>query len=75
MNKRFGVNHMVRFTDEPYDASKCVRIVNPAQQYRYMKHGIYPIDIYPGYGDRNVFIFYKEDTQEVYEKWINHELE
>lgn len=66
---------MVRFTDEPYDVSKCVRIVNPAQQYKYMKHGVYPIDIYPSYDGRNVFIFYRDDTKEVFDKWVNHELD
>lgn len=64
---------MVRFTTEYYDASKCVRIVNPAQQAMYMKHGVYPIDIYVGYNSKIVFLFVKDDTKDVYEKWLNHD--
>ena len=64
---------MVRFTTDEYDASKCVRIVNPVQQAIYMKHGVYPIDIYVGYSNKVVFIFLKEETKEVYEKWLKHD--
>lgn len=65
---------MVRFTNEPYDASKCVRIVNPVQQAMYMKQGVYPIDIYVGFDDKTVFIFLRESTKDVYKKWLNYEL-
>lgn len=65
---------MVRFTNDPYDTSKCVRIINPCQQAMYMKHGVYPIDIYIGYDNKMVFIFIKEETKLVYEKWLNYEL-
>ena len=65
---------MVRFTDEPYDVTKCVRIINPLQQTMYMKHGVYPIDIYVGYGGKMVFIFLRDETKLVYEKWLNYEL-
>lgn len=66
---------MIKFVNDLYDASKCVRIVNPSQQYKYMKHGIYPIDIYPGYDGRIVYVFIKDETKEIYQKWIDHELD
>lgn len=64
---------MVRFTNESYDATKCVRIVNPKQAYLYMKHGLYPVDIYPGY-DVTVYVFEKTKAQPLFDKWVKHEL-
>lgn len=66
---------MIRYTNELYDASKCVRIINYIQANKYMKNGVYPIDIYPGYDNKIVFIFLKESTKDLYERWISHELD
>lgn len=52
-----------------------VRIVNPLQVYKYMNQGIFPISLYP---DKNtekvVFVFYKDETQELYKLWLNREI-
>ena len=40
----------------------------------YIKHGVHPIDIYIGYDNKMVFIFVKEETKIIYEKWLNYEL-
>lgn len=65
---------MIRYTNEHYDATKCARIINPVQQALYIKHGAKPIDIYCGYDSRLVLVFNKEDTKELFDKWVNHEL-
>ena len=65
---------MIRYTNEHYDATKCARIINPVQQALYVKHGAKPIDIYCGYDSRLVLVFNKEETKELFDKWVNHEL-
>lgn len=61
-----------------YSADEVCRIVNEVQYKRYIKHGAYPIDIYAGYDqdekDIIVYIFLKEETQELYKLWLAHEL-
>lgn len=61
-----------------YSEKEVCRIVNPKQRDLYIKHRIFPIDIYPSIDkdgrDIIVYIFLKEDTQELYQKWLNHEL-
>lgn len=65
---------MVRFTNERYDVTKCRRIVNPKQAALYMKHGVYPVDIYIGYDNIIVYVFVDSQTKELYEQWINYSL-
>lgn len=64
---------MVRFTEENYDTKKCVRIVNPKQCAAYMRHGVNPIDIYAN-NDTMVFIFLRDETKELFQRWIDHTL-
>lgn len=66
---------MIRFTEERYDTKACVRIVNPKQCALYMKHGVYPIDFYAGGNNTLVYVFVYEQTKELYEKWLSHELD
>lgn len=49
-----------------------VKIVNLKQVGLYIKNGIKPIDI--EYTDRLVFIFNKDETKEVFDKWCNYKL-
>lgn len=63
---------------KPYDTREVVRIVNLKQILLYIKHGVYPVDIFTSLDDYDrdilVCVFLKEDTKKVYNKWINHEL-
>lgn len=62
----------------PYNEREVCRIVNEVQYKRYVKHGAYPIDIYPSVTvegkDIIVYIFLKDETKELYERWMKHEL-
>lgn len=62
-----------------YTEREVVRVVNEIQYKRYIKHRVFPIDIYPS-KDRDgkdivVYIFLKEETKDLYQLWLNHELE
>ena len=63
----------------PYTEKEVCRIINPKQYNLYMKHRVFPIDIYPSIGpdqkDVIVYIFLIEETKELYNKWLNHTLE
>ncbi len=63
----------------PYTEKEVCRIINPKQRDLYIKHRVFPIDIYPSVTDDgkdiNVYIFLLEDTKEVYKKWLDHTLE
>lgn len=56
-----------------YNLFECVRITNLKQVYFYLENGIQLLDVYSGKDKNNkptlVFLFYKEDTKEIYEKW------
>ena len=58
---------------EPYDPTKCVRIADRYQMFLYVKHGVYPVDMYVK-GDDMVMVFDKESTRELYELWRQHRL-
>ena len=56
------------------------RICNIKQQIFYMDSGVFPIDIYPSYDDKNdrkiiVMIFEKEKTKELYQKWKSYDVD
>lgn len=63
----------------PYMLNEVVRIVNPKQRDLYIKHEAYPIDIYPSIDKEGkniiVYIFLREETQDLYQKWCDHTLE
>lgn len=62
----------------PYYVNEVVRIVNPKQMRFYVSKGVYPIDMYVSEDDWDnqivVYIFLREETQDLYQKWINHDL-
>lgn len=49
-----------------------IKIVNYKQASMYIKQGIKPIDLY--YTDTLVFVFNRNETKEVYDKWCKYEL-
>ena len=49
-----------------------VNIVNIRQASLYIKHGLKPIDIF--YTDKIVFVFYADETKELFELWKTHAL-
>lgn len=54
------------------DDKNIIKIVNYKQASMYIKYGIKPIDLY--YTDTLVFIFNRNETKEVYDKWCKYEL-
>lgn len=49
-----------------------IAIVNYKQASMYIKHGVKPIDLY--YDGVLVFVFNRDETKEVYDKWCKYEL-
>lgn len=63
-----------------YYLNEVNRICNIKQQIFYMDSGVFPIDIYPSYDDKNdrkiiVMIFEKEKTKELYQKWKSYDID
>ena len=62
-----------------YNTHEVVRIVNPKQRDLYIKHRVFPIDMYPSVNEEGkdiiVYIFLKEETKDLFQKWIDHTLE
>ena len=53
---------------------------NIKQQIFYLENGVFPIDIYTSFDEKNdrkiiVMIFEKEKTKELYQKWKNYDVE
>lgn len=62
-----------------YRLKDYVAIKDPKQQKLYIKHEVYPIDIYVTTDkERNMEVltmfFNREETKDLYVKWLNHEL-
>ena len=63
-----------------YKYNEVVRICNVKQQIFYLSSCVYPIDIYTSYDDKNdrkiiVMIFEKDKTKELYQKWLNYDVD
>ena len=58
-----------------YYPNEVCRIINRKQAFTYMQHGVMPCDIYlsPDKQD-TVYVFFKSETQELYEKYKRHEI-
>ncbi len=52
-----------------------VRIVNAKQAALYIKHGAKLVDVYCGYQNTLVCVFEKESTQDLFDRWVKHELD
>lgn len=55
-----------------FSVNNIVKIINYKQASMYIKHGVKPIDLY--YTDVLVFVFDRDETREVYDKWCKYEL-
>ena len=65
-------------TGYDYELGEVVRIINPIQAKKYIKHNVYPIDLYASSdcegNDILVYVFYREDTKEVSQLWNERKL-
>lgn len=78
MNKKDLI--LTNLRPKNYAPNEVCRIVNPKQSMLYIKHRLFPIDMYTSIdaktgNDILVMIFDKEESQELYQAWCNHELE
>lgn len=62
-------------TGRIYNPERCVNLLNPLQVSRYIKHGATLYDILIGRDDKLVYVFDKDETRELFTKWVNHELD
>lgn len=51
-----------------------IKIVNPTQACAYLKNGLKPLRLEVGYNNKIVFVYNKEDTTELFHRWIHKEL-
>lgn len=68
-----------KFSNKEYNASKAVRVLNPSQAAAYWINGVAPCDCYPSRDYETgkpviVYIFDREQCQDVYDKWCKYEL-
>ncbi len=61
------------FQTNEYNPKNCVAIRDRWQQFLYIKHMAYPIDMYVS-GDDLVMVFDREKTRDLYEKYRRYEL-
>ncbi len=61
-----------------YKVKEVYRIVNPEQAKRFIKYRCYPIDLYHSFNSQGesiiVYVFLREDCEDLKKKWDNHEL-
>lgn len=69
-----GYEIVSRTTGRKYYPSDCVRLVNLNQVEKYLHHGATVYDIYIS-NKSVVFVFNREETQDLYAKWRNRELD
>jgi hypothetical protein len=68
-----------RLKPTDYFYNEVVSIKNPKQYLLYIKNGVYPIDIYTSIDNKTnntiiEMIFIKNETKEVFKKWMRYEL-
>ena len=68
-----------KINNKPYHLKDVVRVVDPKQQKLYIKHDVYPIDMYTTSDvltneDKLVMLFSRQETKELYILWKNREL-
>lgn len=62
------------FYTREYDPQKSVRIFDRYQQYLFIKHNAYPIDMFVSSDENLVMVFDKEETRDLYKKYRRYEL-
>ena len=71
--------YISELTGKEYSLKNCVRIVNPLQCMFYWLSGLLPIDIYPSIDYKSgkpilVFIYDRQESKELYERWCEHDV-
>jgi hypothetical protein len=79
MNKEIKRDVETHLHPRNYNQNEVYRLINPKQVKLYIKHKVYPIDMYSSIdGNSNdvvVYVFLREETKDLYQKWLAHELE
>lgn len=61
--------------EQYYESEDVIYCKDPKQQKLYLKHHAKLADVfYSEMDDRVVFVFWRKDTKELYQKWKSHEL-
>lgn len=68
-----------KISGERYLLKDVVRVIDPKQQKLYIKHDVYPIDMYTTTDidtkeDKLVMLFSRKESQPLYILWKNREL-
>lgn len=68
-----------KFSNKNYYVNEAIRILDPVQAALYWANGIEPLDIYPSRDYKTnkaliVYVFKREETKDVFDKWCKHEL-
>jgi|GEM_PF-1064720 len=65
-----------KLRNSEYDDENTVRIINTRQAGKYISKGVLPVDVDYVFAPREglIFIFDKDESYEVYNKWCNYEL-
>ena len=68
-----------KISGESYLLKDVVRVIDPKQQKLYIKHDVYPIDMYTTTDietkeDKLVMLFSRKESQPLYILWKNREL-
>ena len=61
-------------TGKCYETDECVYIVNPLQVYKYLSNDLPPLDILPGEDNKLVFVYSRNNSKILYDKWCKREL-
>ena len=61
-------------TGKCYETDECVFIVNPLQVYKYLLNDLAPIDVLPGEDNKIVFVYNRQESRDLYDKWCKREL-
>jgi len=67
-----------KISGRKYDVFRALRIINPQQCAAYLEYGAELLDVYVS-EDKDgkrilVFLFDREGTKDLYDKWCKHEL-
>lgn len=52
-----------------------IKLVNQRQVFLYVKHGLQPLRLETGHNDKLVYVFSRSESEELFTKWRNYELE
>ena len=72
-------NEISKLNGKPYHLKDVARIVDPKQQKLYIKHDVYPVDMYTTIDentkeDKLVMLFWREESKPLYILWKKREL-